>query len=157
MSVRRGKDFKLYRNTDDPYDNSPTWGLVPNIRDLTRNFEKEMADASIRGSTFNLQVSTLKNFGLDFQMVYDTEDLDVEAFETCFFDDLLVECLALDGPIETVGSKGVRFMAEVGNFTTNEALRDVGLIDVSLVPGYSPSNLPRRVHVTSPGSVVDIT
>jgi len=43
MSVTRGKDFKLYRNTDSPYDNSPTWSLVTNVRDLTRNVEKAMA------------------------------------------------------------------------------------------------------------------
>jgi hypothetical protein len=37
----------------------------------------------------------------------------------------------------------------------NEALEDVGLTDVSIVPGYTPDNLPRRVHVVTPGSVVD--
>ena len=54
-----------------------------------------------------------------------------------------------------VGSKGIRFMGEVSNFTTNEALEDVGLVDVTLVVGYAPDNLPRRVEVATPGSVQD--
>lgn len=155
MSARRGKDFKLYRNTDDPYDNSPTWSLVTNVRDLTRNLEKDMADASIRGSSFHLQVSTLKNFSIDFQMVYDPTDTDFIAFEAAYINDTDIEMLDLDGLISTTGSKGLRFQGQVTKFTVNEALGDVGLVDVSIAPGYTPTNLPRRVSVVTPGSVTD--
>ena len=71
MSVTRGKDFKLYRNTDDPYDNSPNWSLVTNVRDLTRNVEKALADASTRAADVRQQVSTMIDVSIDFQMVYD--------------------------------------------------------------------------------------
>lgn len=155
MGVVRGKDFKLYRNTDDPYDSSPTWALVPNVKDLSRNLEKELADASIRGSSYKLQVTTQKNFSADFQMVYDSEDTDVQAFEDAFHDDGTVEVLFLDGPITTIGSKGLRIQGEIGKFSVTENLADVGTVDVSIVPGYTPLNLPRRVVVASPGSVVD--
>lgn len=155
MAVVRGKDFYLYRNTDDPYDNSPTWGLVENVRDLTRNLEKALADASIRGSTFRLQVGTLKDLSIDFQMVYDGTDTDLIAFEDAYHTDEDIEVLILDGPIGTAGSKGLRVHAQVTNFTINEALEDVGLVDVTLVPGYRPLNLPRRVQVVTPGSVQD--
>lgn len=156
MPVVRGKDFKLYHNTDDPYDNSPTWSEVTNVRDVTRGFEPAMADASIRGSDFRLQVPTLKEFSLDFQMVYDQGDTHYAAFEDAFFANEMREFVVLDGPISVVGSKGVRFMGYIGNFTVNEALEDVGLTDVTIVPGYSPDNLPRRVEVASPGSVEDV-
>lgn len=155
MSVVRGKDFKLYRNTDSPYDNTPTWSLVTNVRDLTRNREKDLADASIRGSSYHLQVATLKSFSVDFQMVYDASDADVTAFEDAYEADTDIELLVLDGLISTVDSKGIRFQGQVSKFTINEALADVGLVDVSIVPGYTPTNLPRRVHVATPGSVVD--
>lgn len=155
MSVVRGKDFKLYRNTDDPYDNSPTWSEVTNVRDLKRNREKDLADASIRGSTYHLQVATLKQLTVDFQMVYDPSDTHLTALEAAYENDTDVEVLVLDGSISTVGSKGIRFMAQVSNFTTNEALGDVGLVDITLTPGYTPLNLPRRVNVASPGSVVN--
>ena len=155
MAVVRGKDFKLYRNTDSPYDNIPTWVLVNNIRDVTRNMEKDLADASIRGSSFHLQVATLKNFSVDFQMVYDPADVDLIAFEAAYYSDADVEFLILDGVIGTAGSKGMRFQGQVSKFSVNEALADVGLIDVSIVPGYTPLNLPRRVSVVTPGSVTD--
>ncbi len=155
MAVVRGKDFKLYRNSDDPYDNSPTWTLVDNVRDLTRNLEKALADASIRGSTFRQQVGTLKDLSLDFQMVYDPSDTDLVAYENAFYDDSNIETLILDGPIGTAGSKGIRFMAQITKFTVNEALEDVGLVDVTVTVGYDSSNLPRRVEVVTPGSVSD--
>jgi hypothetical protein len=155
MSVVRGKDFKLYRNTDDPYDNSPTWSLVTNVRDLTRNLEKDLADASIRGSSFRLQVATMKSFSIDFQMVYNPADTDLIAFEEAYIEDTDIELLVLDGVIGTAGSKGLRFQGQVSKFTVNEALADVGLVDVSIVPGYTPTNLPRRVSVVTPGTVTD--
>jgi len=155
MSVTRGKDFKLYRNTDDPYDSSPTWSEVTNVRDLTRTLEPALADASIRGSDFRLQVPTLKEFTVDFQMVYDPDDTHYDAMEDAFFANDGQEFLILDGSIDTAGSKGIRFQGYIGNFSVNEALEDVGLTDVSLVPGYFPDNLPRRVIVNTPGSVDD--
>jgi hypothetical protein len=156
MAVTRGKDFKLYRNTDDPYDDSPTWAEVENVRDLTRTLEKALADASIRGSSYRMQVGTLKDLSVEFQMVYDPTDPDWDAFEAAFDDDSDIEALILDGPISVAGSKGIRFMSQVSSFTTNEALEDVGLTDVTLVPGYAPTNLPRRVEVVTPGSVQDV-
>jgi hypothetical protein len=154
-SATRGKDFKLYRNTDDPYDSSPTWSEVTNVRDLTRNLESSLADASIRGSDFRLQVPTIKDLAVDFQMVYDPDDTHYDAMEDAFFANEMQEFLILDGSIAVAGSKGIRFQGYVANFSVNEALEDIGLTDVSLTPGYTPDNLPRRVHVVTPGAVED--
>lgn len=156
MGAVRGKDFKLYRNTDDPYDNTPTWSEVKNVRDLARNLDKDLADASNRGSDFHMQLATLKTLEVDFQMVTDDDDEDYAAFEEAFFDDSNVELLLLNGPIGTAGSSGIRLMAQVSGFGSNENLTDVGLTDVKVVPGYAPDNLPRRVHVVTPGSVEDV-
>jgi hypothetical protein len=156
MAAVRGKDFKLYRNTDDPYDNSPTFEEVENVRDLTRSKTKALADVSIRGSSYRMQLGTLKELSVEFQMVYDAEDIHYVALEDAFEDDSDLELLILDGSIETVGSRGIRFMAQVTDFTNNEALEDAGLTDVTVVPAYFPTNLPRRVHVVTPGSVEDL-
>lgn len=155
MGVRRGKDFYLYLNTDEPYDNDPTWAHFENVRDLTRNGGKALADASIRGSKVRLQVPTLQERGVDFQSVYDPDDTLLQQIEDAYENNELIEILDLDGPIDTAGSKGIRMHCEVSNFTVNEALEDVGLVDISLVPGYAPDNLPRRVVVNTPGSVDD--
>lgn len=155
MSAVRGKDFKLYYNSDTPYDNTPTWVEVTNVRDLTVNLEKALADASTRGSTFRQQVGTLKDLSVDFQMVHDPSDTARTAFEGAFYSDADVELLVLDGSIATVGSAGIRFLAQVSKFTENQALEDVGLDDVTVVPTYSSTDPPRRVHVAVANAVID--
>lgn len=155
MAVTRGKDFKFYRDTNSPPTVTPTWVLIANCRDLTRNAETSLADASVRGSTFKQQVSTLKDLSVDFQMVYDG-GADFTAFEDAFFTDGVIQVLLLDGPIATVGSKGLQFMAQVSKFTGNEALEDVGLNDVTIVPAYDPVNLPKRVHVVTGGTITPV-
>ena len=144
MSVTRGKDFKLYRNSDDPYDNSPSWSLVTNVRDLTRNVEKALADASTRAASVRQQVSTMIDVSIDFQMVYDGGS-DVTAFEDAFWESTDIELAFLDGLISVSGAKGLRGMFQVSKFTVNEALEDVGLVDVTVVPAYYPTNVARRV------------
>ena len=151
MSVTRGRDYHFYRNTDDPYDNSPTWSLVTNIRDLTRNIEKVMADASTRVTEWGMQVGVKKEFTANFQMV-DDGGADALAFEDAFYEDTDIEIAMLNGPISTSGSRGFRAMIQVSKFTVNEALEDVGLIDVSVVIAYNTTNLPRRV--SSNGSIL---
>lgn len=154
MAAVRGKDFKMYRNTDSPIDGTPTWVLMTNVRDVTRKLEKAVADASVRGSSFKMQVGTMNDLSIDFQMVYDGGS-DAIAVEDAYFDGTDLELLLLDGSIATVGSKGIRVQSQVTSFTVNEALEDVGLIDVTVVPGYAPSNLPRRVEVAVANAVVD--
>ena len=151
MSVTRGKDFKLYRNTDEPYDNSPSWSLVTNVRDLTRNVEKALADASTRAASVRQQVSTMIDVSIDFQMVYDGGS-DVTAFEDAFWESTDIELAFLDGLISVSGAKGLRGMFQVSKFTVNEALEDVGLVDVTVVPAYYPTNVARRV--SSNGSIL---
>ena len=151
MSVTRGKDFKLYRNTDDPYDNSPSWSLVTNVKDLTRNIEKALANASTRAASVRQQVSTLIDVSIDFQMVYDGGS-DVTAFEDAFWESTDIELAFLDGLISVSGAKGLRGMFQVSKFTVNEALEDVGLVDVTVVPAYYPTNVARRV--SSNGSIL---
>jgi hypothetical protein len=111
MAGKRGKDFKLYRNTDIPYDATPTWVEVKNVRDLSRGVEKALADFSTRAVDWRMQRGTLKELTVDFQMVYDNADADYDAFETAFYQDTMIEVLILDGPIGTMGSKGIRFMS----------------------------------------------
>lgn len=161
MAAVRGKDFKLYRDTEanDPYGYwaSPSWSLINNVKDVTRGLEKAMADASVRGSSFRQKVGTLKDLSLDFQMVYDQTDPDLAAFEVAFYDDTNIPMASLDGPIGTVGSAGIRFIAQVAKFEQDEALENVGLVNISLVPGYDPENLPTRVIVDTPGTLTVVS
>jgi hypothetical protein len=156
MAVVRGKDFKLYRNSDDPYDDDPTWVEVTNIRSVTVNKEKALADASTRASSYRKQVGTLKELTFEFQMVYDNADADFVAFKAAYDSDANLELLSLDGSIEVVGNIGTRFPGQITNFTENQDLEDVGLIDVTVVVGYQENYDPRDVQVTAPGVIEDV-
>jgi len=120
------------------------WSLVTNVRDLTRNVEKAMADASTRANNVRQQVSTMIDVSIDFQMVYDG-GADVSAFEDAFWDETDIELAFLDALIATSGAAGLRGMFQVSKFSVNEALEDVGLVDVTVVPAYYPTNVARRV------------
>lgn len=159
MGVVRGKDFKLYRDTEanDPtgYWSSPAWSLINNIRDLKRNNAKTMADVSIRLTNVKQYTGTMIDYSLDFQMVYDNTDADIIALESAYWavtgEQRQIPFVVLDGPIGTVGSRGVRFVAEVSKFETSEALEDAGMQDVSLTPSFDPEDPPTRVVVNAPG------
>lgn len=154
MGAVRGKDFKLYLGGQDPYDyDNPTWVEVTNARDVTRSVDASLADASIRGSTFRQQVSTLLELSTDVQMVYDTSDANMLAFQSAFYNRAPVLIADLDGSINTVGTRGIQYTAQVTKFTVNEALEDVGLVDITLVPGYDLDETAHRVIVNTPGTL----
>lgn len=155
MAAVRGKDFKLYRNSATP--ETPTWVEVTNVRDLSRGLTKVLADASIRGSTFRLQLATLKELSIEFQMVYDQADASYVALEDAFFEDTSIDLAILDGSKDTVGSKGIRFMGQVSDFGTDENLEEIGQTNVTIVPAYetATANLPRRVEVATAGTIAN--
>lgn len=153
MPVVRGKDFKLYVNT--AVSPAPDDFLeLSNVRDVTRNLTKALADASTRLSDYRAQVGTLKELSLDTQVVYSPDDELFQILQDAFDNDTNLDLLDLDGSIDTIGSKGLRFMGQVTNFTTNEALEDVGLVDITIVPGYDAANPPHGVEVAVAGAVV---
>jgi hypothetical protein len=158
MPVVRGKDFKLYVNDAAPVvppapENPPEWLELSNVRDVTRNLTKALADASTRLSDFRQQVGTLKELSLDTQIVYDPTDPLFLIIQGAFDTDANLDILDLDGSIDVVGSKGLRFRGQVTNFTTGEALEDVGLVDITFVVGYDAANPPHGVEVVVAGTV----
>ena len=154
MGATRGKDFKLYLGGQDPYDyDMPVWVEITNTRDVTRGVDASLADASIRGSVFRQQVSTLLDLSTDTQMVYDTTDANMLTLQSAFYNRVNVLIADLDGSINTVGTRGIQYTAQVSKFTVNEALEDVGLVDITLVPGYDLDETPHRVIVNTPGTL----
>jgi len=150
----RGKDFKIYINTDASpygYSGSPTWTEWNIVRDVTRNLGNIMADSSIRATEFYLEVPTLTQLTIDAQSVYVPSDVCLQELEAAFYDKEAVEIVVLDGPIGTIGSRGVYFVANVTKFNDTEALEGVGMVDVTLSPsGLDTAHLPARVQVLAP-------
>lgn len=155
MGAVRGKDFKFYYDSNIPYISAAVWVELTDVKDVTRNLETALADASTRGSDFRQQIGTLKDLSIDFQMVYDGSDTGRQVFEDAYYLNQDIDVLFLDGSINTTGSKGIRFLCQVSKFGQSEGLEDVGMNDITIVPSYTQTDKPRRVHVATPGSVVD--
>ena len=154
MPVVRGKDFKLYADTGTT-PGTPVWTELTNCRDVTRNLEKALADASTRLSDYRQQVGTLKELSLDFQIVYDPEDELFQLLADHFDSDANLMLLDLAGSITVVGTKGLQFDAQITKFGVSEALEDVGLVDVTAVVAYSDF-VPTHVSVSVSGTVTPV-
>lgn len=140
MASVLGMNAKLYRNTGTY--GSPTWDLVPNVRDLTLNLETAEADVTTRANSgWRATVPTLREASIEFEMVWDPSDTDFTAIQTAFLAGSTVEFLVLDGLQATTGSQGLRASCAVLGFTRSEPLEDAIKVSVKLKPTYA-TNAP---------------
>jgi hypothetical protein len=134
--VKLGLDAKLYRNTGTFA--SPTWNEVINVKDLTLNLEAGEADVTTRGNNgWRATVATLKDGSIEFEMVWDTEDLDFAAIRDTFLNRGAMEFAVMDGGIADSGSQGLRATCMVTNFSRNESLEEAITVSVTVKPTYS--------------------
>lgn len=128
-----GLNARLYRNTGS--FGTPTWTLVSNVSDLNANDSMEEADASTRADGgFAVSEPTLRGLELSFGMINKPGDADVTAFLAAYAARTALDLAVMDGPIATVGSKGVRARYKVHQFPRAQELRDVQKFDVMLKP-----------------------
>lgn len=133
MAVRLGLDAKLYRNTGTI--GSSLWVLISNVRDVTLNLETGEADVTTRGNDgWRATVGTLKDASIEFEMVWDTDDLNFGAFKNAFFNGTPIELLVADGDITVAGSQGLRAVCRVINFTRTEAIEEAITVSVTAKP-----------------------
>jgi hypothetical protein len=126
--AKLGLNAKLYRGTAG----STAATEVKNIRDLTFNDEKGSADISVRGSTFELGMPTLRKITLDFEMVVDETDADYAAILAAY---VAGTAIAIKCVSSTYGS-GVDMDCLIQKMNRKEPLKDIITADVSLVPTY---------------------
>ena len=138
MTAKLGLDCVLHRNTGSY--GTPVWNDVPNVKDLTLNVEAGEADASTRGNGgWRAILATLKDGSIEFEMVWDTADAGFTAIKDAFFNNTPIEFAALDGPVGTAGSQGLRATMAITNFSRNEALEEAITVSVSAKVTYSAS------------------
>ena len=131
-----GMEGKLYRNTGT-YD-SPVWDEVGNVRDLTLNLEKAEADVTSRANNgWRALAGALKEASIEFEMVWDTSDVDFSAFQDAFLNNTTVEVAIMDGDITAAGTEGLRATCEVYSFSRNEPLEEAMPVTDALKPAYS--------------------
>ncbi len=138
--MKLGLNAKLYRNTGTFA--SPTWAEVSNIQDLDVGDSMAEFDASTRGSGgFEETEATLRAIQLTFNMK-NNADTNMIALRTAYAARAAVDLQALDGPIATVGSHGVRARFKVFEFGKPQNLRDGQFVNLMLKPCPDDTNGP---------------
>ena len=143
-----GMNCKLYRNTTSYA--SPTWAAIDIVRDLTLGMEKGQADVSTRGNNgWRANASTLKEGSIEFEIVWKPGDASLTALRSAFLNNTPLELLALDGPVGTLGSEGLRATCDIVSFGRNEPLEEGVTVSVVAKPTLSV-NPPEWFTVTPP-------
>ncbi|MCI0333698.1 MAG: phage tail protein [Planctomycetes bacterium] len=136
MAIRLGLDARLYRNTGNP--GSLLFELVENVRDLTLNLETGEADVTTRGNAgWRASLGTLKDASIEFEMVWNSEDVDFVVFKDAFFAGDPIELLVMDGEASSPESQGLQALCQIISFTRSEALEEAITVSVTAKPTYS--------------------
>lgn len=143
MAHKMGFDCKLYRNTGTY--GSPTWDLVPNVRDATVQMEFDEADSSIRGALAGAKLTSaaLLSLSIEFSMVWDTADTDMLAFRTAAFARTGVDLIALDqtttGGVSPYG-QGPRAICQLFGLNRPEPINGIVTLDIVAKPCYDDTS-----------------
>jgi len=128
-----GMDAKLY--IGDPGSTAAT--EMSNVRDVTLNLEVASADVTTRGDGgWRVNVPTLRDASLTFQMVWDPEDANFVKVRNAYLpgtDTDAVAFLVLDKE----GGQGFDADFMIESFTRNEELENAVMADVTARPARS--------------------
>jgi hypothetical protein len=138
--MKIGLNAKLYRNTGS--FGSPTWVEVTNIQDLDLADSMDEFDATTRGSGGMAESEpTVRSIELSWNMK-NNADTHMIAFRTAYFNRAAVDLQALDGPIATIGSHGVRGRFKFHEFGKPQPLRDGQMLNLRAKPAPDDTNGP---------------
>jgi len=142
-----GLDAKVYRNTGTY--GSPTWTEWSFIKETTLSLSKGEADATTRANGgWKATIGTLKDGSLEITAIHDTSDAQYLAAYQAFYQDTVSDLAVVDGPIATVGTRGLRASFMVTALDRGDPLEDVKTTTMTLKPTYS-SNDPAEWHTAS--------
>lgn len=138
----------------------PTWGSIPLISDCNVNGSWDEGEASARLSRVKSSEPTM--LGLEVTGKIRVKDaLSLASYALLYeghFKDILVDILALNGPVTEVGAEGYRFEAKVFNWGEDQSLGVVLFKDFSLKPCI-PSDIthvPKKARVIDPGGPANV-
>ena len=94
MAIVLGLDCKLFRGAAGATANT----LMSNVKDVTMNLTKATADITTRKANgWRVQVGTLKEASLEFEMLYDPEDADCQAIMNAYLNNTPLAFFVSDG------------------------------------------------------------
>jgi predicted secreted protein len=119
-----GYEAVLYYNNGT--SESPTWLPIDTVRDVTVTMEaNDVDDTSRTTNGWRSRKQGLKQWGSDFEMIYETSNTAWQLVRASFFNGTPIEILALDQDISVDGAEGLRGSVEITNFEKGEPLEDV--------------------------------
>lgn len=131
-----GVDCKMYRNNSEWA--TPDFQEVTNARDVTLTLEAGEADVTTRGNGgWEAVVAALKKGAVEFEMIWNKQDENFQAFRDAWLNRTPIEVMVLDGSKDVAGSEGLRAMMAVIKFTRNEELAEAVKASVTIKPTYS--------------------
>ena len=128
MSINRGLDAKLYRGTAG----STAATEVKNVRDLNYDSEWSEEDISTRGSTFELSAATMQKVSVNWEMLADDADVDLDAIRSAHETRTPLAFKIID----KAGGKGIDADFVVSKCARKQGLKGVITYDVSIKPTY---------------------
>jgi len=132
-------DAKLYLASaviaDDNAIEDATWTEETNVTDVTLNLSTGEADVTTRANNgWRATAATLKDGSIEFEMVWDTDDVGFVALQTAWSTSAEIGVAAMDGDITTEGSEGLAGNFTVTDFTRSEPLEEAIKVKVTLKP-----------------------
>jgi len=147
MASTIGSDCVLYYNAGTT--GSPSWSEIDTVRDVTLQLSaNEVDDTSRTTQGWRSKLSGLREWGADFEMIYDTSNTAWQKVREAYFAGTSIEILALDGDITVDGKQGLRGTVFVTSFERAEPLEDVVSNSTTFVGNGTPT------WVESSGGVV---
>jgi len=130
MAIKLGMDCKMYYGTAG----ASAATEMSNVRDVTLNLETAEADVTTRGNSgWRATVATLKEGSVEFEMIWDTDDVSFNAFKNAYFNKTAIAVKILDAE----GGSGLDADFVVSNFSRSEPLEEAVTASVTIKPTYS--------------------
>ena len=106
---------------------------VKNVKDLTLNLESGEADVTTRATKgWQASVATLKEASLEFNILYDTEDEDYNAFADAYFNNTPMALFVTDG-----NGTGLDADFSITGFSIEQPLEEALSVSVTAKPTAS--------------------
>ncbi len=113
------------------------WTELTNCRDLSVSGETGTADVTTRANQgWRAEVATLRELGLEFEMVWDTADAGFTAIQTAWITNQIIGFQALDSP----GGSGYQADFMITDFSISQPLEEA--ITVSVTAKVTLSDTP---------------
>lgn len=150
MASTIGHQCVLYFNAGSQL--SPSWQELDTVRDVNLTLSSnEVDDTSRTTNGWRSKLAGLREWGADFEMIYDSANTGWQKVREAYFAGTAIEVLVLDGSILVDGQQGVRGTVFVTEFSRAEPLEDVVSNSTTMVGNGTPEWV-----VSSGGSVAPI-